>query len=171
MHMFYAKAKQYCSFVRDWIIDEHSADELSDLLMELYQYAKRLPAGKTPGFDETGQAMQNTQDISPIAKPIQISPALPYLYCFTEPFGTETRREINQQSMEVDLSDICDDLLPGIRLYESGEQAKACCLWRSSWEIHWGTHAVNALRVLHAWQTQTEYLKALQEDNLREDMP
>lgn len=162
--MFYTKAKQYCSFIRDWIIDEHSADELTGLLMELYQYAKRLPAGKTPGFDKTGQAIQNAQDISPNAKAIQVSPSLPYLYHFTEPFGPEAQREISQQSLKADLGDICDDLLPGISLYESGEQAKACCLWRRSWEIHWGTHAVNALRVLHAWQTQTEYLKGLMED-------
>ena len=164
MHMFYSKAKQYCSFVKDWIIDEHSADELSDLLMELYQYAKRLPVGKTAGIDGAGQAIQNAQDISPNAKAIQVSPSLPYLYHFTEPFGPEAQREIIQQSLKADLGDICDDLLPGISLYESGEQAKACCLWRSSWEIHWGTHSVNALRVLHAWQTQTEYLKGLMED-------
>ena len=92
MHMFYTKAKQYCSFVRDWIIDEHSADELTDLLMELYQYAKRLPAGKTPGFDKTGQAIQNAQDISPNAKAIQVSPSLPYLYHFRYPFCIKVKQ-------------------------------------------------------------------------------
>ena len=93
--------------------------------MELYQYAKRLPAGKTPGFNKTGQAIQNAQDISPNAKAIQVSPSLPYLYHFTEPFGPEAQREISQQSLKADLGDICDDQLPGISLYESGEQAKA----------------------------------------------
>ena len=102
MHMFYTKAKQYCSFIRDWIIDEHSADELTGLLMELYQYAKRLPAGKTPGFDKTGQAIQNAQDISPNAKAIQVSPSLPYLYHFTEPFGPEAQREISQKNLKVE---------------------------------------------------------------------
>ena len=34
MHSFYMKAKQYCCFVKDWVIDEHSAADLTDLLME-----------------------------------------------------------------------------------------------------------------------------------------
>ena len=164
MHSFYMKAKQYCCFVKDWVIDEHSAADLTDLLMELYQRAKQLPKGKTLNSEA------DSADRYPQSAPnIQINADLPYVYQFTEPFGKDSMRMKDQHSLKVDLGDIYEALIPGIHLYETGEQAKACYLWRSSWEIHWGTHAINALQVLHTYLTQPDYLKELKAD--QEEIP
>ena len=53
-----------------------------------------------------------------------------------------------------DVADIHRDLIGGLELYRAGHVAEAQFDWRFTFEIHWGRHAVSALRGLHCWQAQ-----------------
>ncbi len=46
MHVFYTTAKQYCRFLREWVVDGRSAPELIPIMMDLYRYAIKLPDGE-----------------------------------------------------------------------------------------------------------------------------
>jgi hypothetical protein len=51
-----------------------------------------------------------------------------------------------------DLADIWRDLRGGLDLLASGgEIADAVWEWRFGFKAHWGTHAAEALRAVHAW--------------------
>ncbi len=51
-----------------------------------------------------------------------------------------------------DIADIHRDLVGGVKLFHAGNTAEAQWDWRMGFEIHWGRHAVSALRALHVWQ-------------------
>lgn len=50
-----------------------------------------------------------------------------------------------------DLSDIYTDLRRGQLLHLRGHIDSAAWEWRFHFTVHWGRHAVDALRALHAW--------------------
>ncbi len=54
-------------------------------------------------------------------------------------------------SLADDLVDIYFDLKEGLALHESGqsESAQVIWEWRFSFDIHWGEHALGALRTIH----------------------
>ena len=49
-------------------------------------------------------------------------------------------------------------------MYENDKKAWATSAWKKDFELHWGRHAVNAIRVLHEYITNTEYLCSLNEN-------
>jgi hypothetical protein len=54
--------------------------------------------------------------------------------------------------LEDDLADIYRDLKPGLRAWESGNDAfipEIVFEWKLSFQSHWGKHAVNGLRALY----------------------
>lgn len=52
-------------------------------------------------------------------------------------------------SLADDIADIHCDLRDGLRKWRRGETGEAFWAWRGVFEIHWGEHAVGALRALH----------------------
>lgn len=52
-----------------------------------------------------------------------------------------------------DLTDIYCDLRDGLALFDSGNEPAAVWYWRFSFGIHWGRHAVCALRAIHCYQS------------------
>lgn len=50
-----------------------------------------------------------------------------------------------------DLADIYRDVVSGLRAYRTGRRASAVWEWGYNFRIHWGDHATNAMRALHAW--------------------
>lgn len=52
-------------------------------------------------------------------------------------------------SLEDDVLDIYGDVRRGLWFWDKGDMADAVWEWRSSFECHWGDHAVDALRALH----------------------
>jgi len=52
-----------------------------------------------------------------------------------------------------DLSDIWWDLKPGLYALDNGSEEQAADVfwdWKESFRTHWGRHAIDALRALHA---------------------
>lgn len=54
-----------------------------------------------------------------------------------------------------DIADIHRDLIGGVGLYRAGHVAEAQIDWRMGFEMHWGRHAISALRALHCWQASS----------------
>jgi hypothetical protein len=52
-------------------------------------------------------------------------------------------------SLTDDLTDIYRDLRRGLAIADSGSMIDAVWEWRYNYEIHWGNHATDAIRVLH----------------------
>ena len=53
-----------------------------------------------------------------------------------------------------DIGDIYRDVVRGLRAYQSGRRAAAVWEWGFHFRHHWGDHATNAIRALHAWLTE-----------------
>lgn len=53
-----------------------------------------------------------------------------------------------------DLADIWRDLKEGLLLFDESDRDAAGFNWQESFNTHWGTHAANALAVVHVWLTQ-----------------
>ncbi|NHM33831.1 DUF5063 domain-containing protein [Neobacillus terrae] len=62
-------------------------------------------------------------------------------YFLEEPVGA---------SLSDDILDFYKDIKRGILLYEQKEQIEAIWHWKFQFDIHWGNHAVDTLRVLHS---------------------
>ena len=165
MHVFYTTAKRYCRFLREWVIDPRSTPELIAILMDLYLYAMKLPSGDAivPEESDKGSEKADLGEGMPFASRVKFDPGYPSLYYGRlDPFD-DSRKNI-QLSLAVDLGDIYDDLEPGIIMYENDKKAWATSAWKKDFELHWGRHAVNAIRVLHEYITNTEYLCSLNEN-------
>lgn len=52
-------------------------------------------------------------------------------------------------SLSDDLADVHRDLRRGLAEFDAGRIDDAVWEWRFSFEVHWGLHAVDAMRVLH----------------------
>ena len=52
-------------------------------------------------------------------------------------------------SLADDVLDIYRDVKEGLILYQRNEKRRAIWDWKLNFEIHWGNHAVNAIRALH----------------------
>jgi hypothetical protein len=53
-------------------------------------------------------------------------------------------------SLADDLTDIYFDLARGLELMDAAQPEQAAALWRSSFQVHWGQHLVDAERQLYA---------------------
>jgi hypothetical protein len=53
-------------------------------------------------------------------------------------------------SLSDDILDIYKDAKKGILLYEKNEHIEGIWEWKFGFEIHWGSHAVDAIRALHS---------------------
>ncbi|WP_224768136.1 DUF5063 domain-containing protein [Metabacillus idriensis] len=59
-------------------------------------------------------------------------------------------RRTSRGSLSDDILDIYKEVKRGIHLYEKDEYIGAISEWKINFEIHWGSHAVVAIRVLHS---------------------
>jgi hypothetical protein len=50
-----------------------------------------------------------------------------------------------------DIADIYRDVVTGQRAYQAGRRAQAVWEWGFNFRIHWGEHALGAIRALHCW--------------------
>ena len=144
IRIFYEAARNYVQFLKDNVIDESSAPELIEMLIDLYSQGSKLP---------------RDEDVHRIKRPILEPPMQwagnhtirfrysPIYYGCLNPFHDEICNR--QLSLSADLGNIAEDLMAGIKEYEKEKSNKALKMWRDGWRLHWGQHAVAAIRVLH----------------------
>lgn len=137
---FYAKAKEFCSFVTENVISCESSGSLIKMLMQLYITALELPEMSVLSSDE--------QELT------QISPSNIILEEKLEPFYWEVFDPFVKEKpvcshIAGDLSDIANDLFKGIAEYDSGRVHNAVFEWKLGLNCHWGCHLTDVLRALH----------------------
>ena len=78
--------------------------------------------------------------------------ALPFnYYSYTNPH-IMPGEDLFTGDLADDLADIWQDLRVGLWAYRAGDLVAAESEWRSSFKIHWGRHAADALLALHCWE-------------------
>lgn len=50
-----------------------------------------------------------------------------------------------------DLGDVYQDVKEGLMTYQAGLEPLAVWHWRQTWRLHWGKHAVSAIKVLNEY--------------------
>ena len=138
---FYRIAEEYCNFISDTKISIDSVPSLIELIMRLYISALNLPEIEP----ETEDALPSIS-----SEPLQIHFSQQISPDYWEIFNPRTLEEPVYCNLLDDLSDIASDLQKGMVEYQSGRIGNAVFEWRFGLNSHWGNHAVDALRALHA---------------------
>jgi Domain of unknown function (DUF5063) len=137
---FLDSAISYCEFVENYMVN-NDKEKLTQLLISissLYTLAMSLPKVE-PNDTEIYDIKFDVPDV-------KFEKNDTYWMVF-EPYTAE---EPLCGSLSDDLIDIYKDLKEGVLLYQSDEQVEAIWHWKFNFEIHWGRHAVNAMRALHS---------------------
>lgn len=146
------EATRYCELVESdgEVSPEDLRDGLLLALTDLLVVAYRLPdAEPDDGEEVPGVAHAEWERIfKHLGSRLEVD-----LYWSTlqvVPFDPE-RSDAGIGSLCDDLADIWRDLVAGLRALSVGISVnEVASEWKSGFESHWGQHAVNALRVLHA---------------------
>ena len=137
---FAEAARAFCELV-EADAPATAASRLSDarrLLARLYAAACDLEPGPN-GLD---------LDPPPRARLKTWSGLEPVEYYY-ENFDPLEPTEVGAGSLTDDFLDIHLDLKRGLSPFDAGHEAAAVWEWRTSFDEHWGRHAVSALRALH----------------------
>jgi hypothetical protein len=140
VHEFFLTASNYCSIIENFDSnkDNNKFKNLLVSLLDLYSKALYLPEVE-PENDEI-----TNFDIS--VPPIKINKYDHYWEVFN-PYHLE---EPVGASLSDDILDIYKDVKKGIHLYGKNKHIEAIWEWKFGFEIHWGSHAVDAIRALHS---------------------
>lgn len=141
LNKFLECCKDFCSIVED--AQKYSEDELGEKLVtvlgSLYLSGLTLP------------------DIEPSSEDIEEIDTLRFESfsghnIYWEVFDPYENDEPVCGSLNDDISDIFADIKRGLAIFEKGshdDMKNAVWFWKLHFLIHWGYHAVNALRALH----------------------
>lgn len=143
---FSKAARQYCSWAE--ASPSESGAELQRglrLLSEVYAAALDLPEVSAALADTESGLSQ--QDWKSIFRRFGSLPIDAYSEVF-DPSVVPGEPPVVGQIAD-DLADVYRDLVHGIRLLEHGRAEEAVATWQMNFRIHWGRHAVSALRVMH----------------------
>lgn len=131
-------ARAFCAFV-EADAPATAASRLSDarrLLARLYAAACDLELGP------------DGPDPPPCAR-LEAWLGLEAVEYYYENFDPLEPTEVGAGSLTDDFLDIHHDLRRGLSLFDAGHEAAAVWEWQTSFDEHWGRHAVSALRALH----------------------
>ncbi len=140
LQSFYQLASDFCKFVQEEIQSEETIDTLISFLMRLYLSAMTLPQ----------PVLEKERPQHKLTAPVEIRFQTDMPTRYREVFDPLEEGPPISFTLKGDLIDIVSDLQDGIEAYESGLVGRAAFTWRAGSEFHWGNHAVDAIRVLHA---------------------
>lgn len=152
-----AEASRYCALIEDEGLRGASlTNALILALVDLLQVAYRMPAVElAEGAPESPDLLPDVSDDEWHQVFRRLGTRLDAGYYWTagsELLPFEARApEPGVGDLRDDLADIWRDLVTGLRGLKSGAAAEdVLWQWQLDFESHWGEHAVDALRVLHA---------------------
>ena len=137
---FFLSALNYCNVVED-LNSNKGKNNLNNLLvslLDLYSKALYLPDVE-PENDEVSDIKLSVPQI--LFDEYDHYRKVFNPYHLDEPVGA---------SLSDDILEIYKDVKNGIILYEKNKYSEAIWEWKFNFEIHWGSHAVDAIRVLHS---------------------
>ena len=81
---------------------------------------------------------------------------------FTYYSEIETPHDSNSESSYTDLiedlTDIYQDVIEGLNIYNAGLKEQALSHWQMTFEFHWGRHVLGAMTALHCYfQDETDF--------------
>lgn len=149
------EATRYCELIEEGVVLPDLVGELRLALAELLVVACRLPAIEP----ETDHDVPDVSDQEWERTYLTLGPRLAADYYWSvRPLPFEPAQgepDSTTGSLCDDLADIWRELTAGLRGREAGMAANDVLWhWRFGFESHWGQHAVDALRVLHALMTR-----------------
>lgn len=152
--IFVDQAWQFCGFAEkasDIALEQRVA-QLRERLLELYTAATRLPLVELPDAIDAG----------PTPAPPNGAPGFDTFNFYWEVFDPYEESAPVSGALSDDVLDIYGDLKRGLDLWDKGGTTERSELriaaiweWRFHFEIHWGRHAIDALRALHRASGQT----------------
>ena len=146
---FRGAAEQYVTLVDGADDCQKLLVELAWLLPTLYSTAARLPDVRPEG-DEEPAGESRFEDWQLIRGHFDRLLGDGDLYWAIDPSGTADQEPV-AGSLSDDLADIYLDVNEGLTLLAAGgAEADAVWEWRFLFWSHWGTHAADAIRVIHA---------------------
>ncbi|PGK51646.1 hypothetical protein CN918_28030 [Priestia megaterium] len=136
---FYEYSIEYCSVIENFKTngDKGKLRRTLNSLSCLYMQVLKLPNCETESDTELDITLQLPK--------LDLGEYDIYWNIY-EPYRHE---EPINGSLVDDLLDIYRDVKVGTILYEKTDKREANWYWKFNFEIHWGKHAVNGLRVLH----------------------
>ena len=135
---FVSIAKDYFELIKT-DITHSSVEELIVLLMKLY-----ISAAGLPNMDPEMTDVQKGEYLIQV----RFEEDMPLIYkLFSNPFKDNRP---GYGCLSDDLQDIAADLNRGMEEFHSGRIGNAVFEWKSGLHIHWGEHAVNAIRALYS---------------------
>lgn len=137
---FLNSATQFCSMIEN--IDScNDSKKLTSLLISLLDlYAKAL------GLPEIEQE-NDTLSTFDIHVPKVTFGQFDYYWEVFDPYEL---KEPMGASLTDDVLDIYKEVKKGLLLYEQNVEVEAVWQWKFSFETHWGSHTVDAIRALHS---------------------
>ena len=142
---FYKLADTYCHFIATREITVNDISALMELLMRLYLSALDLPEAEPETVDPAAS------DRAAVTR-ITFEERIPAFYW--EVFDPFVQEDAVCADLAEDLAQIAADLQNGMREFEAGRTGNAVFEWTFGLNCHWGNHAIDALRALHAIRTR-----------------
>jgi hypothetical protein len=114
-------------------------------IARLYVAGLQLPESDVGDFDEDAFRVSQTEwrEVFNRSAILEID-----YYNACEP-NLDADPEYLVGSLADDIADIYCDVCTGLRMYRAGHRLDAAWHWRFSFQSHWGSHAADAIRVLH----------------------
>ena len=138
---FAREAREYCAFVRS-ACELALADRLAAArtrLLALYAAALSLPSN--PAFGDV--------QVDADAPPPGPWSGFAEKDIYWEVFDPYEQDQPVAGSLSDDLLDVYKDVARGLALWDSSHHVEAIWEWRFHFVVHWGDHAIDALRALH----------------------
>lgn len=145
---FYQIAREYCEWAEKGSGSESSETAVAlNFLSALYNKALALPE-TTPElpFPETGL---DKTECNEVYERFRTIPILHYTEIY-DPTVDDQAPVIGD--VADDLRDIYVDLKEGIASFERGLVVNAVFIWKNTFGMHWGRHALSALRAIHSYE-------------------
>ncbi|MGG4489837.1 DUF5063 domain-containing protein [Metabacillus idriensis] len=137
---FLCSAISYCELVENYKFntDKNKLNQFLISVSSLYAEVMFLPEVESEN-DEVSDLNFDLPDVN-------LEKNETYWVVF-EPYTLE---EPIRGSLTDDFIDIYKNIKEGVLLYQRGEQLEAIWHWKYNFEIHWGKHALNAMRAFHS---------------------
>ncbi|HTR55608.1 MAG TPA: DUF5063 domain-containing protein [Kofleriaceae bacterium] len=138
---FVAQARAYSEFVQraSALLLPERLTSARLRLLELYKAALSLPASPEPGTTEAGPSPEAPDNWRGFDEND----------CYWEVFDPYEEDAPVAGSLSDDLLDVYRDIQRGLALWDASHHREALWEWRFHFDVHWGDHAVDALRALH----------------------
>lgn len=137
---FYKLSEAYCQYIVEDIITLDSVPTVIEFLMRLYVSAMNLPEAETDTIESPNRFHNSIS--------IEFSDQVPTLYWMM--FDPYEEDDLVSGSLKEDLTSIVEDLRNGMLEYEGDSIENAVFEWKLGFKSHWGQHAIDALKALHA---------------------